>query len=608
MPGSSENTISPQNVCRILLDQGLISEAQKEEILKKREGLQRKLEFLAATGRSSGKTCAREAGPVTIVDVIIAMRLARADLPERMLDEDAVYQAMASSWGITFKKIDPVKLDMNAVTGSITRSFAVKHLTVPLSSEGDNLTVATVNPFNLEVLEDIGRASHKKVVPVVAPKSDILKTIEEFFGFKRSIEAAQNQIAAPLVDLGNLEQYVKVKSTEELPGNDQHIINAVNHLLSYAFEQRASDVHLEPKRESTIVRMRIDGILHKVYTLPKVVHSALVSRIKNLSRMNMAEKRRPQDGRIKVQRGSVEAEIRVSTIPVAFGEKVVMRIMDPAVLFQDLEKLGFTPLDLERFEQFIGMPHGIILVCGPTGSGKSTTLYSALRRISSPEINVVTIEDPIEMVHEDFNQIAAQPAIEVTFGSILRNVLRQDPDVIMVGEIRDIETAENAIQAALTGHLVLSTLHTNDAASAVTRMLDLGLPPFLIKASLVGVVAQRLVRTICPHCRESFSMANSELCTLGLDLGEEEDMIQLERGAGCPRCRGTGYLGRSAVFEILPFSDSIRRLTTSNAEESAIRQTARREGMVSLRENALLKLKEGTTTYQEVLRVTWENS
>jgi general secretion pathway protein E len=284
-----------------------------------------------------------------------------------------------------------------------------------------------------------------------------------------------------------------------------------------------------------------------------------------------------------------------------------MRIMDPAVLFQDLERLGFTPLDLERFEQFIGMPHGIIVVCGPTGSGKSTTLYSALRRISNPEINVVTIEDPIEMVHEDFNQIAVQPAIEVTFGSILRNVLRQDPDVIMVGEMRDIETAENAIQAALTGHLVLSTLHTNDAASAVTRMLDLGLPAFLIKASLVGIVAQRLVRTICPHCRESFSMPTSELGTLGLDLDEEADTIQLSRGTGCPRCRGTGYLGRSAVFEILPFSDSIRRLTTSKADESAIRQKARQEGMVSLRENALLKLKGGITTYQEVLRVTWEN-
>ncbi len=607
MPGSSENPLSPQKVCQILVDEGLISQEQKEEILKKREGLQRKLEFLAATGRSSGRAGAREGGPLTIVDVVIAMRLARADIPERMLDEDAVYQAMASSWGIPFKKIDPIKLDLNTVTGSITRSFALKHLTVPLSSEGDNLTVATVNPFNLEVLEDIGRASHKKVAPVVSPKSDILRTIEEFFGFKRSIEAAQSQIAAPLVDLGNLEQYLKVRSPDELPGNDQHIINAVNHLLSYAFDQRASDVHLEPKRESTIVRMRIDGVLHKVYTLPKVVHSALVSRIKNLSRMNMAEKRRPQDGRIKVQRGSVEAEIRVSTIPVAFGEKVVMRIMDPALLFQDLDKLGFTSLDLERFEQFIGMPHGIILVCGPTGSGKSTTLYSALRHISNPEINVVTIEDPIEMVHEDFNQIAVQPAIEVTFGSILRNVLRQDPDVIMIGEMRDLETAENAIQAALTGHLVLSTLHTNDAASAVTRMLDLGLPAFLIKASLVGVLAQRLVRTICPHCKESFTMRTTELGTLGIDLGTDKDMITLSRGTGCPRCRGTGYLGRTAIFEILPFSDSIRKLTTSKADESAVRQKARQEGMVSLRENAMLKLKEGITTYQEALRVTWEN-
>lgn len=604
MPSSNENPLSAANVCRILLEKGLISQQQNAEILKRKESIQRKLELSSASVRGAR---AGSRSPVTGVDVITAMRIPRADVPEKILDEDAIFQALAASWGFPFKKIDPLKLDLNMVTGHITSSFALKHMAVPLCLEGESLMVATTNPFNLEILEDIGRASHRKVLPVVAPKSDILKTIAEFFGFKRSIEAARNQFAPPPVDLGNLEQYVKVRSADELPGNDQHIINAVNHLLGYAFDQRASDVHLEPKRDSTVVRMRIDGVLHKVYSLPKAVHSALVSRIKNLSRLNMAEKRRPQDGRIKTQRGSVEAEIRVSTIPTAFGEKVVLRIMDPALLFQDLDKLGFTAMDLERFERFIEMPHGIILVCGPTGSGKSTTLYSALRRLSSPEINVVTIEDPIEMVHEEFNQIAIQPAIDITFGSILRNVLRQDPDVIMVGEMRDRETAENAIQAALTGHLVLSTLHTNDAASAVTRMLDLGLPAFLIRASMVGIVAQRLVRTICPHCKESFTMPAAELEALGLDLKGGEDPVTLFRGGGCTRCRGTGYLGRSAVFEILPFSDAIRRLTTDQADDAAIRLKAREEGMVTLRENAVLKVKEGLTTYQEVLRVTWEN-
>ena len=291
-------------------------------------------------------------------------------------------------------------------------------------------------------------------------------------------------------------------SADDLPSTDHHIVNAVNHLFSYAFDQQASDIHIEPKRETSIVRMRIDGVLHTVYTLPKKVHNAVLSRIKTLSRLDMAEKRRPQDGRIKTEKESVEVEIRVSTIPVAFGEKAVLRIMDPDVLFQDLEMLGFARDDFERYRRMIQMPHGIILVTGPTGSGKSTTLYSTLRMLSTPEINITTIEEPIEMIHEDFNQISVQPAIGVTFDTILRNILRQDPDIIMVGEIRDLLTAQSAVQAALTGHLVLSTLHTNDAISSVTRLLDLGVPPFLVHSSLTGVIAQRLLRQSAPIVRK----------------------------------------------------------------------------------------------------------
>jgi general secretion pathway protein E len=382
----------------------------------------------------------------------------------------------------------------------------------------------------------------------------------------------------------------------------------VNHLLSYAFDQRASDVHIEPKRETSLVRMRIDGVLHTVYKLPRSVHSAIVSRIKNMSRLDMAEKRKPQDGRIKMDKAGVEAEIRVSMVPVAFGEKVVMRIMDPEVLFQDLEGLGFTAKDLEIYKGFISMPHGIVLVCGPTGSGKSTTLYSTLRGLSSPEINIVTVEDPIEMVHESFNQIAVQPVVGITFGNILRNILRQDPDIIMIGEMRDLDTAENAVQAALTGHLVLSTLHTNDAPSAITRLLDLGIPSFLIQATLIGVVAQRLVRRICPQCKEPFFMDGEALRSMGLHTGGEgasSRSVELSRGRGCVRCRGTGYRGREGVFEVLPFTESMKSITTQHAELSAIQALSRKEGMVTLRENALLKLLEGKTTYQEVLRVTW---
>jgi general secretion pathway protein E len=409
------------------------------------------------------------------------------------------------------------------------------------------------------------------------------------------------------VDLGNLEQYVRLKSADELPSTDQHVVNAVNHLFTYAFDQRASDVHIEPKRDVSLIRMRIDGILHTVYQLPKNVHSAIISRIKNLSRLDMAEKRRPQDGRIKTDKEGVEVEIRLSTIPVAFGEKVVMRIMDPDILFQDLEKLGFTSTDLIRYNKFINMPHGIVLVCGPTGSGKSTTLYSTLRDLYTPEKNITTIEDPIEMVHENFNQIAVQPVIGITFATILRNILRQDPDIIMIGEMRDLETAENAVQGALTGHLVLSTLHTNDAPSSIIRLLDLGVPSFLIQSTLVGIMAQRLVRKICNHCMESFEMETTELGAMGLDV-EQNGRIKLYRGKGCQRCRGTGYYGRTGIFEVIPYSESLKKMTTAKTDVKAIAAQAKAEGMITLRENALLKLLEGKTTYQEVLRITWGRS
>ncbi|MBW2251917.1 MAG: type II/IV secretion system protein, partial [Deltaproteobacteria bacterium] len=377
-------------------------------------------------------------------------------------------------------------------------------------------------------------------------------------------------------------------------------------ILIYAFEQKASDIHIEPKRETVMVRMRIDGVLHTVYQLPRKVHNAIVSRIKTLSRLNMAEKRRPQDGRIKTDKGGVEVEIRISTVPVAFGEKVVMRVMDPEVLFQDLDGLGFMPTDMERYNRFVSMPHGIVLVCGPTGSGKSTTLYSTLRKLSTSEKNVVTVEDPIEMVHEDFNQIAVQPAIDITFANILRNILRQDPDIIMIGELRDLETARNAVQAALTGHLVLSTLHTNDAPTSITRLLDLGVPAYLIQATLVGILSQRLVRKICNYCKEPYEIDVLELARMGIEVGKK-GKVKLSRGAGCIRCRNTGYRGRIGVFEVLPYSESLKKMTTADTDIEKIKAQAREEGMATLRESAIKKLLEGITTYQEVLRVTWEN-
>ena len=597
---------SDENVCQLLLKSGLISETQNREILVKKNQIRSKLERIRAMRNGSSGSKTRIVNPITIVDVIASLELIRADDPSKTLDEETVFQILARAWKIPYKKIDPLNLNLDLVTNTIPHTFAMKHLVLPIEVRDGYMTVATPYPFNMEAIGDIAQVTQLRVKPVVSTKTDIIKLISEFFGFKRSIMAAETEYMGPSIDLGNLEQFVRLRSSEELLSDDQHIVNAVDHLFGYAFDQRASDIHIEPKRNKSIVRLRIDGTLHTVYELPKSVHPAITSRIKTIARLDMAEKRRPQDGRIKMEKEGVESEIRVSTIPVAFGEKLVMRIMDPQILFQDLENLGFTSMDLIRYQQFVTLPHGIILVCGPTGSGKSTTLYSTLRYLSSPAINITTVEDPIEMVHENFNQIAVQPVVGITFSSILRNILRQDPDIIMIGEMRDLETAENAIQAALTGHLVLSTLHTNDAPTSVTRLLDLGIPSFLIKATLAGILAQRLVKKICPHCKEAYEVDASDLISLGLDTGKS-GTLELFRGKGCIKCRGTGYFGRIGIYEVLPVTESLGKIIDQESDIRQIRSVAREEGMVTLRENAIKKLLDGTTTYQEVLRVTWEN-
>ncbi|NJD91012.1 MAG: type II/IV secretion system protein, partial [Geobacter sp.] len=359
-------------------------------------------------------------------------------------------------------------------------------------------------------------------------------------------------------------------------------------------------IHIEPKREKSLIRLRVDGVLHNVHTVPKKLHPPMVSRIKLLARLDLAEKRRPQDGRIKTSHKGKEIELRVSTLPVAFGEKVVIRIFDPEILMQELDRIGFYPREYQLYSSFINKPNGIILVTGPTGSGKTTTLYSSLRALSSPEVNIVTVEDPIEMVMEEFNQVAVQSAIGVSFDTVLRNILRQDPDVIMIGEIRDRETAENAVQAALTGHLVLSTLHTNDAPSSVTRLLDLGVPSFLITSTVVGIVAQRLLRCICKECSQERQLSPDEIAYLQLDKPE----VTVWEGAGCGECRGTGYRGRTGIFEILDFSDSVKEVITEKMDLAALYVAARNDGMTSLRQVAIRKMLEGVTTYEEVLAIT----
>ncbi len=595
---------SSQNICKILLTAGLISREQAQEILKK-ENRVRDILLKQLGEKTKDLPMDNQAALIPFIDIVLYLKIKRKDEPSKKIDEDLIYKTLAHAWKIPYKKIDPLKLELNLVTGTISKSFAAKHLLLPLMIEEGKLIVATPDPFNYEAIHDVEMVSKLKVKPVISTKSDIKKFINEFFGFRYSISAAEDLFSTKGIDIGNLEQFVSLKSMGDLPSTDQHIVNAVNHLFSYSFDQKASDIHIEPKRNICLVRMRIDGVLNTVYKLPKQLHNAVVSRIKTLSSLDMAEKRRPQDGRIKMKKDKTEVEIRVSTIPVAFGEKVVLRIMDPDVLFQDLESLGFTSADFKRYKNLVAMPFGIILVTGPTGSGKSTTLYSTLRMLSSPKVNITTIEDPIEMIHEQFNQIAAQPAIDVTFGSVLRNIMRQDPDIIMVGEIRDLETAQAAVQAALTGHLVLSTLHTNDAASTIFRLLDLGIPPYLIHSSLNGIVAQRLVRKICPDCAQEFEMDAKELISLGLKI-KTHGVVKLKHGKGCVKCRKTGYKGRTGIYEIMPYSDSLKRLTTADTSLEELRKQAMQEGLVLLRQNGIKKMLQGQTTYQEILRVTWE--
>ena len=610
-PGTKENlvpTLTTEHLCEILSRAGLITKAQTSSILSAEKMWKKKMEKARV---EEGDTIKRDSNgsqdsatsELTAVDIVFAMGLPRAHNPSEQLTEEAIMRAVSEAAGIPFERIDPLELDLEVVTSTIPRAFALKHLVVPLTLEEGTLKVAYYNPFDLELQESIRHVTGYRVAPVVSLKSDILKTIRQFYGFQSSVLAARREIAAPLVDLGNLEQYVRVKSEGEIESTDQHIRSAVDHLFTYAIENRASDIHLEPKRERALVRFRIDGVLHDIHWLPKEVYPAIMSRIKMLARMDIAEKRRPQDGRIKLQYPEGDKELRVSTLPVAFGEKAVMRVLDPRILFQELGEMGFSTRDLALYRTFLARPYGMILVTGPTGSGKTTTLYSSLRSVATPAMNVTTIEDPIEMVFEEFNQVAVQPQVGITFASSLRSILRQDPDIIMVGEIRDRETAENAVQAALTGHLVLSTLHTNDAASSVTRLMDLGLEPFLLSSTIIGVAAQRLVRKICPHCSRSERPKGEELVFLGLEPDAAE-MGVYRIGEGCPKCRNTGYLGRTGVFEVLEANEEISRAISRGENASVIKEIARRQGMSTLHENGVKKVQKGITTAAEVMRVS----
>jgi general secretion pathway protein E len=600
--------LNSEDLLDLLCSEKLINREQKQFILLHSEKQRQKLLRRVGGRRKDDKRKLGRNEP-DFLDIIVSLRLEIQGQKGKILTEEHIMRAVSRQMNIPFKKLDPLKLDMDIVTKTIPRSFAITNMILPFDIRNGVLEVVSCNPDNRTVLEDIEQATQLKVRRYLSTRNDIRKMLGEFFGFQRSISAAEVQFGSPgvgpSVDIGNLEQYVKLSSSQELSSTDQHIKAAVNHLFNYALDQRASDIHIEPKRDACLIRYRIDGVLHNIYKLPKAVHSAITSRVKTLARMDIAEKRRPQDGRIKVGQSEEgqDVEIRVSTVPVAFGEKTVLRILDPEVIFQDMNQLGFSRRDAVVYSDLINAPHGIIFVTGPTGSGKSTTLYSTLKKLATPEKNILTVEDPVEMVYDDFNQIGVQTSIDVSFSTILRNILRQDPDIIMIGEIRDFETASYAIQAALTGHLVFSTLHTNDSISSITRLQDLGVEPFLIASTTLGALAQRLVRRICPQCIESYTIEVEDLKKIGFRLAEK-GAIQLKRGKGCHQCRGTGYAGRCAIFEIFPMSEQLKKMISANAGINEMRQVAIREGMTTLREDAWAKVRKGITTLEEALRVT----
>lgn len=521
--------------------------------------------------------------------------------PGKVLDGDALTEWLAEKSKHPLVHIDPMKINTAKVTEIMGYAFAKRHGILCLDVSQDEVVVACMQPFVSGWEPQLEHVARRRVRRVIANPADIERFMVEFYTLARSVSGASGGTAASA--LTNFEQLVELGKAVDPDANDQHIVKIVDWLLQYAYDQRASDIHIEPRRDVGRIRFRIDGVLHYVYELPANVSTAVTSRFKVLGRMDISERRKPQDGRIKTRRSDgSEIELRMSTLPTAFGEKLVMRIFDPEVLLRSFNDLGLVGDDYIRWRNMLDRPNGIVLVTGPTGSGKTTTLYSSLRQISTAEVNVSTIEDPIEMVEESFNQTQVHHKIGLDFAAGIRSLMRQDPDIIMVGEIRDLETAQMAVQAALTGHLVLSTVHTNDAPATVARLLDLGIPSYLINATLLGVMAQRLVRTLCPHCKEEGQIHSDEWQQL-VAPWKVNLPTKIFRPVGCLECRNTGYLGRQGLYEILVVSDTLKERITSDCNLIDLRRQAMKEGMRTLRLSGAQKIAAGLTTLEEVLRI-----
>ena len=522
----------------------------------------------------------------------------------RPLDIEALTEYVAQRAGLPYLRIDPLRVDVGRVADTMSATYAERHKVLPVQVTPTEVVVATAEPFVTDWVAEVERQSRRTVRRVVANPQDIHRFTVEFFALAKSVRSAQKAGGASAGS--SFEQLVELgKTNKQLDANDQGVVKVVDWLWQYAFDQRASDIHLEPRREQGVIRFRIDGVLHSVYRMPMGVLNAMLARVKLLGRMDVVEKRRPQDGRIKTRnpRGE-EVEMRLSTLPTAFGEKMVMRIFDPDNTIKQLDQLGFTPHDAARWESLVQRPHGIILVTGPTGSGKTTTLYSTLKRVATEEVNVSTVEDPIEMIEPAFNQTQVQPQLDFGFTEGLRALMRQDPDIIMVGEIRDTATAEMAVQAALTGHLVFSTLHTNDAPSAVSRLMELGVPPYLLNATLLGVLAQRLVRVLCPLCKEPDTQTTREMVAEMMSPWKLTGGFQPYQPVGCEACRMTGFKGRMGLYELLLSSEALHQHMNHSPSMDVLRRQAVQDGMRPLRLSGALRVAEGVTTLAEVMAAT----
>ena len=579
---SHTGRLSLGDALRMLVNDGIVDKLHAEKLYKDRKLDSSKLHPLVVIGEQKWKSLKS---------------------PHKTITVEMLTTWLAHRAGLEYYHIDPLKLDFGSAAQLVSKGYAERLRIMPISAKNGEAVIATTEPYSTDWIPDLERMLKMKIKLVVANPLEINRYLPEIYNLANSMQAANLAKAGQIVGVQNFEQLVELGKDTNLDANEQHVVNIVDWLFKYAFEQRASDIHLEPRRTMGMMRFRIDGVLHQVYQLPSNIMNAITSRIKLLGRMDMVEKRRPQDGRIKTLTAEgIEIELRLSTMPTAFGEKLVMRIFAPDVSAKDFLALGFSPAQADIWSQWTESPNGIILVTGPTGSGKTTTLYATLRLLATPEVNVCTVEEPIEMVEPLFNQMQVQGNIGLNFADGIRTLMRQDPDIIMVGEIRDLETADMAIQAALTGHLVLSTLHTNNSPSAVTRLLDLGVPSYLIHSTVLGIMAQRLVRTLCVNCKAPETIEQSDWDAL-VGPFKLPKPAHIYKPVGCMECRNTGFRGRSGIYEMLTITPALRKLITPDTDLAKLTKLAQQEGMQPLIINGAEKIAAGLTTIEELLKV-----